>query len=272
MASDFDSVAYNLRHTDLMRRCAREYEARGYTVTLESQNEFRLHLAGATVSGRMDLVATRDQESGNHRRQSRQAQRGPRRPGHALHALPAAAGSRHLGENRNRRGILRGGPHGGHRGRRRRERIQGAARGLDRTDNGEDSAQESTQLQRMPFLPHHQGILSGEDRRMRPQLCRCTPATRHSCPRPQRGPQEPNHKLRHRQPQRPGKYHQLHVLRIFRRTLYPERPSQSQQGLRPHSEIVQCHHRIWPNHGLPQGTPSTPNSAATSPAATKPTQ
>jgi len=61
-ASNFDSVAYNLRHTDLMKRCAREYEERGYTVTLETQNEFRLHLAGPTVSGRMDLVATRDQD------------------------------------------------------------------------------------------------------------------------------------------------------------------------------------------------------------------
>lgn len=62
VASDFDSVAYNLRHTDLMKRCARDYEERGYTVTLESHNEFRLYLAAATVSGRMDLVATRDQE------------------------------------------------------------------------------------------------------------------------------------------------------------------------------------------------------------------
>ena len=62
LASDFDSVAYNLRHTDLMKRCAQKYEDRGYTVTLENQNEFRIFLAGATVSGRMDLVATRDQE------------------------------------------------------------------------------------------------------------------------------------------------------------------------------------------------------------------
>ena len=60
--SDFDSVTYNLRHTDLMKRCAREYEERGYSVTLENQNELRIPMAGATVSGRMDLVATRDQE------------------------------------------------------------------------------------------------------------------------------------------------------------------------------------------------------------------
>ncbi|MCY4365167.1 MAG: PD-(D/E)XK nuclease family protein [Chloroflexi bacterium] len=62
VASDFNSVTYNLQHTDLMKRCAQEYEERGYSVTLESQNEFRISLAGATVSGRMDLVATRDQD------------------------------------------------------------------------------------------------------------------------------------------------------------------------------------------------------------------
>ena len=62
VVSDFDSVTYNLRHTDLMKRCDQEYEQRGYSVTLENQNEFRISLAGSTVSGRMDLVATRDQE------------------------------------------------------------------------------------------------------------------------------------------------------------------------------------------------------------------
>ena len=62
VASDFDLARYNLRHTDLLRRCAQEYIDRGYFVTLENQNEFRIPLAGATVSGRIDLVATRDDE------------------------------------------------------------------------------------------------------------------------------------------------------------------------------------------------------------------
>ena len=44
------------------RRLAQEYEERGYTVTVENQNEFRTSLAGATISGRMNLVDTRDQE------------------------------------------------------------------------------------------------------------------------------------------------------------------------------------------------------------------
>ena len=60
VASDFDLARYNLRHTDLLRRCAQEYIDRGYFVTLENQNEFRIEINGATVSGRMDLVATRD--------------------------------------------------------------------------------------------------------------------------------------------------------------------------------------------------------------------
>ena len=60
VASDSDLAKYNLRHTDLLRRYAQEYIDRGYFVTLENQNEFRIPLAGATVSGRMDLVATRD--------------------------------------------------------------------------------------------------------------------------------------------------------------------------------------------------------------------
>ena len=51
-----------MRHTELLRLCAQEYAERGYLVTLERQNEFRLQLAGATVSGRIDLVATRDEE------------------------------------------------------------------------------------------------------------------------------------------------------------------------------------------------------------------
>ena len=62
MASEFDSVAYNLRHTDLMKRRAQGYEQRGYTVTVESQNKFRIFMAGATIYGRMDLEATRNHE------------------------------------------------------------------------------------------------------------------------------------------------------------------------------------------------------------------
>ena len=60
--SDFNLARYNIEHTELLRLCTEEYEQRGYTVTVERQNDFRLNLAGATISGRPDLVASRDEE------------------------------------------------------------------------------------------------------------------------------------------------------------------------------------------------------------------
>ena len=61
--SDFNLARYNIEHTELLRLCTEEYEQRGYTVTVERQNDFRLNLAGATISGRPDLVASRDEET-----------------------------------------------------------------------------------------------------------------------------------------------------------------------------------------------------------------
>ena len=57
--NDFDQVKYNIRHTELMRLCADDLEAQGYDVTTEYQNEFRLKLEGATISGRPDLIGFR---------------------------------------------------------------------------------------------------------------------------------------------------------------------------------------------------------------------
>ena len=61
--SDFNLARYNIEHTELLRLCTEEYEQRGYTVTVERQNDFRLRLEGATISGRPDLVASRDDET-----------------------------------------------------------------------------------------------------------------------------------------------------------------------------------------------------------------
>ena len=61
--SGFNLTRYNIEHTELLRLCTEEYEQRGYTVTVERQNDFRLNLAGATISGRPDLVASRDEET-----------------------------------------------------------------------------------------------------------------------------------------------------------------------------------------------------------------
>ena len=61
--SDFNLARYNIKHTELLRLCAAEYEERGFSVTLERQSEFLFRMAGATISGRLDLVAVRDGEA-----------------------------------------------------------------------------------------------------------------------------------------------------------------------------------------------------------------
>ena len=61
--SGFNLTRYNIEHTELLRLCTEEYEGRGFTVTVERQNDFRLNLEGATISGRPDLVASRDEET-----------------------------------------------------------------------------------------------------------------------------------------------------------------------------------------------------------------
>ena len=83
----------------------RQYEERGYKVTLESQNSFRLHLAGATISGRADVLATRDDELVIIDAKAAQPP-GPRDPGHALHDVLQAAGHPGPGQAANRRGLL----------------------------------------------------------------------------------------------------------------------------------------------------------------------
>ena len=49
--SDFNQVKYNIAHTELLRRYTDEPEALGFDVAMEYQNEFRLKLQGATISG-----------------------------------------------------------------------------------------------------------------------------------------------------------------------------------------------------------------------------
>ena len=63
LPSDFDLTRYNLEHTELVRLCTEEYEERGFTVSVERQNDFRLQVEGATISGRPDIVAWRDDEA-----------------------------------------------------------------------------------------------------------------------------------------------------------------------------------------------------------------
>ena len=46
-----------------MRLCTEEYEQRGFTVTVERQNEFKVHAGEATISRRPDLAALRNGEA-----------------------------------------------------------------------------------------------------------------------------------------------------------------------------------------------------------------
>ncbi len=39
LESDFDLTRYNIEHTELLRLCTEEYKGRGFTVTVERQND-----------------------------------------------------------------------------------------------------------------------------------------------------------------------------------------------------------------------------------------
>ena len=47
----------------MLRLCTKAYEARGFSVTVERQNDFRLNRDWVTISGRPDLVTSRDNET-----------------------------------------------------------------------------------------------------------------------------------------------------------------------------------------------------------------
>ncbi|MYC29403.1 MAG: Dna2/Cas4 domain-containing protein [Chloroflexi bacterium] len=60
--SDFDQVQWLLKHVELLEQTRMYYERQGYMVTLDSQNSFVLRGHTATLAGKPDLVATRDNE------------------------------------------------------------------------------------------------------------------------------------------------------------------------------------------------------------------
>lgn len=63
--SDFDSVAWNVRHTALLHKTRESLEQDGWDVTVESQNaiNWRHEATGATVAGKADLVSKRAGET-----------------------------------------------------------------------------------------------------------------------------------------------------------------------------------------------------------------
>ena len=60
--SDFDQTQWLLDHTALLIEQRREWEQRGYTVSVEGQNSFRLVGKTAVLAGKPDLVARHGDE------------------------------------------------------------------------------------------------------------------------------------------------------------------------------------------------------------------
>ena len=63
--STFDLAGWQIRHTNLLRRCAEEHRQHGYLIALEGQNAFRLRGQTATLAGKPDLVVLLDKERRN---------------------------------------------------------------------------------------------------------------------------------------------------------------------------------------------------------------
>ena len=60
--TDFDASAWQIEHAALVSRTAARYEAEGYAVSVEHQNQFTLVGTRGTLAGRPDIVAVRDGE------------------------------------------------------------------------------------------------------------------------------------------------------------------------------------------------------------------
>ena len=57
--SDFDQTQWVINHTAQLNRCREEWERRGYTAFTEGQNGFNLRGHSATLAGKPDIIATR---------------------------------------------------------------------------------------------------------------------------------------------------------------------------------------------------------------------
>lgn len=60
--SDFDQTRWLLDHTALLNELRHDWQDRGYRVYAEDQNAFRLRGNLATLAGKTDLIAQKDQE------------------------------------------------------------------------------------------------------------------------------------------------------------------------------------------------------------------
>ena len=61
--SDFDQAQWLLDHTPLVNERIRNWEVGGYDVNVEAQNRFELRGSTATLAGRPDIIARREDDS-----------------------------------------------------------------------------------------------------------------------------------------------------------------------------------------------------------------
>ncbi len=61
--SDFNQAQWMLNHTALLNERRANWEVGGYSVEVEGQNGFQLRVRSATLSGKPDIIAHRDDEA-----------------------------------------------------------------------------------------------------------------------------------------------------------------------------------------------------------------
>ena len=61
--SDFDQAQWLTRHTSLLNDQRAHWQNRGYVVSVEDQNAFRLQGTSATLAGKPDRIAANDEEA-----------------------------------------------------------------------------------------------------------------------------------------------------------------------------------------------------------------
>ena len=82
---DFDAAGWMLSHTAAIHQCRQEFMSRGYQMFQEAQNSFTLKGRSATLGGKPDLIALRDDDGLILDVKTRQAPAQPRRSSHDLH-------------------------------------------------------------------------------------------------------------------------------------------------------------------------------------------
>ena len=165
--SDFDQAKWILDHTALLNERIANWTVGGHDVDIEAQNRFELHGRTATLAGRPDIIARREDHAVIVDAKTGHDSPRPRRPGHDLpvrrpQGTPAvpereAQGTGHIP-----------GPHGPHFGRGRRRPVHPEPGRANPPDLGRRTRKTRAQPPGVPVLRHQRRRLSGpHGRRLR---------------------------------------------------------------------------------------------------------